>query len=103
MKTPIESMLRTDHNHIIKKPGYRGGMARVKGTGVTVAGIVIMHDSEDSIDSIVAAYPGLTEEAVREALDYHSSHKEEIDADIHTATHPPVGYHVDENGILTPE
>jgi len=93
-------MVKTEYQHIVKTPGYRSGRARIAGTGLTVAGIVIMHNGGDSLDAIVAAYPNLTLEKAQEALAYAADHKEEIARDVYTLTHPPQGYAVGKYGIL---
>jgi len=93
-------MVKTEYQHVIKEKGYRSGMARIEGAGVTVAGIIIMRNAGDDLDAIVAAYPGLTKEKAQEALAYYGDHETEIDRDIYTLTNPPKGYSVGKYGIL---
>jgi uncharacterized protein (DUF433 family) len=90
----------SEYEHIAKDPKYRSGKARILGTGLTVAGVVIMHKGGDSLEAIAAAYPGLTVENLQEALAYAGEHKEEITRDIHALTNPPKGYRIGPKGVL---
>ena len=93
-------MVKTDYAYIVKTANHRAGKARIVGTGVTVAGIVIMHQGGDSFETIAAAYRGLTMEKVREALDYYADNHEEIERDIFVMTHLPSGYREGPKGII---
>ncbi len=85
----INAMPGNEYEHIAKDPEYRCGRARILGTGLTVAGVVIMHNGGDSLEAIAAAYPGITVEKLREAITYAAEHKEEITQDIYALTNPP--------------
>jgi len=96
----INAMPGNEYEHIAKDPEYRSGKARILGTGLTVAGVVIMHNGGDSLEAIAAAYPGITVEKLREALAYAAVHKEEIARDIYALTNPPKGYRIGPKGVL---
>ena len=49
--------------------------------GVSVANIVLLHESGASLERILDAYPSLTKEDVREALAYYAENHEEVDAE----------------------
>ena len=83
-------MPENEYKHIGKDPAYRSGKARILGSGLTVAGVVIMHTGGDSLEAIAAAYPGMTLEKLEEALKYANEHKEEIARDIRAQSTPPV-------------
>ena len=93
-------MVKTIYENIVKNEGYCGGMACVKGTRVTVAGLVIMKDGGDSIEDIVSAYPNLNEGLVSEAFGYAFSNSVEVSADIYILTRPPRGFNLKKNRVL---
>lgn len=93
-------MVKIEYESVVKDAEHFAGKAYIRGTSVTVAGIVIMHKGGDSIDTIVQAYQGLTEDKVRDALGYYSEHKQEIIMDIEKMTSPPAGFKLRKNGTL---
>ena len=91
-------MVELGFKYVVKTTQKRGGMAHIESVGVTVAGIAIMLDGGDSLETVLSAYPGLTKEHVEEALEYRTQNHKEIERDIHELTHPPA--RPDSSGII---
>lgn len=56
--------------NIISNPGVLGGKPIIKNTRISVGFILELLASGGSVSAIVAAYPQLSEEAVKEAIQY---------------------------------
>jgi hypothetical protein len=59
-----------------------------------------MLSAGNSLERIIAAYPKLTEEHVKEIRAYYAEHRELIDQEIALRSNPPAGYGVGQYGIL---
>ena len=70
---------KTDHPHIVRAKGIRGGRPIIKSTGVEVALIVKLYKMGESVDEILSMYPHLAPAAVYDALSYYHDHQEEIE------------------------
>ena len=60
----------TSMNRITRDPAVMGGKACIRGLRVTVAAIVGQMGAGDAIEQILADYPYLEREDVRQALQY---------------------------------
>jgi uncharacterized protein (DUF433 family) len=65
---------------IVKTPGVRGGKARIDGTRICVVDVVRLHERGASPEEIRAELHGLTLAQVQAAIDYGTSHRDEIEA-----------------------
>ncbi|MBI4287582.1 MAG: DUF433 domain-containing protein [Chloroflexi bacterium] len=70
---------RTEHPHIVRVKGIRGGRPILKNTGIEVTLIVKLHKMGESVDEILALYPHLIPAAVYDALSYYHDHQDEVD------------------------
>jgi len=71
--------LRTEHPHIVRLEGIRGGEPVIKGTGISVRTIVERTRLGDRPEQIVEDYPYLTLAQVYDALSYYYEHPQEIE------------------------
>jgi len=71
--------LRTEHPHIVRLEGIRGGEPVIKGTGISVRTIVERTRLGDKPEQIVEDYPYLTLAQVYDALSYYYEHPQEIE------------------------
>jgi uncharacterized protein (DUF433 family) len=71
--------VKTEHPHIVRAEGIRGGRPVIKNTSIEVALIVKLYKKGDSADEILSAYPHLSPAAVYDALSYYHDHQEEIE------------------------
>jgi len=71
--------LRTEHPHIVRLEGIRGGEPMIKGTGISVRTIVERTRLGDKPEQIVEDYPHLTLAQVYDALSYYYEHPQEIE------------------------
>jgi uncharacterized protein (DUF433 family) len=69
----------TEHPHVVRVPGIRGGRPHVRGTGLTVALLARYYQLGLSADDLLAMYPQLTPAGLYDALSYYHDHKPEID------------------------
>ena len=75
-----QPMLATDHAHIVRMQGVKGGEPIVRGKGVTVQTIVALTRQGLGPQQIVEEYDGvLTLAEVHEALGYYYDHVGEIE------------------------
>lgn len=63
-----------EHPRITQAPGVMGGKPCIKGTRVTVETLIDHLSSGETIDDLLAGYPGVTEDDVRAALAYAADH-----------------------------
>lgn len=85
----MASEVKTEHPHIVKVKGMRGGRPIIKGTGIEVALIVKLYQMGESADEVLSAYPHLVPAGVYDALSYYHDHPEQIeqhiaDQDLHS-------------------
>ena len=57
-------------NRISVDPGISHGQACIKGTRIPAHQIVGMHANGDTFESLLAAYPTITQEDIRACLEY---------------------------------
>ena len=72
-------------NRITQNPAVMGGKACIRGMRVTVGMIVGMMSAEHSVDEVLASYPYLEREDVRQALRYAAWLAEEREVVLATA------------------
>lgn len=70
---------KTEHPHIVRVKGVRGGRPILKNTGIEVALIAKLHKMGESVDEILSLYPHLAPAAVYDALSYYHDHQDEIE------------------------
>ena len=96
---------RTDHPHITRIQGVRGGVPIVRGTRIPVRLIAQMYRAGDSVDDILHGYSQLHAAAVHDAISYYLDHREEIEQEIiaHRIENvlPETGAKMDEHGFMT--
>jgi uncharacterized protein (DUF433 family) len=81
--TPRPRITETEHPHIIKVAGVRGGRPITRGSYTSVRTIVeITYRLKQTPEEIAESYNGLTLAQVFDALSYYHDHKEEIDENI---------------------
>jgi uncharacterized protein (DUF433 family) len=71
--------MRTEHPHIVRRPGTLGGQPVIEGTRIGVRHIAALHNMGEAVDGILAAYPDITAAQVHDAISYYLDHKAEID------------------------
>ena len=71
--------VRTDHPHIVRIEGVRGGEPVIRGTGISVRTIVERTRLGDSPEKIINDYPILSIAQVYDALSYYYEHPQEIE------------------------
>ena len=71
--------VKTEHPHIVRVKGIRGGRPIIKSTGIEVALIVKLYKMGESVDEILSVYAHLVPAAVYDALSYYHDHQEEIE------------------------
>ena len=72
-------------DRITRDPAVMGGKPCIRGMRVTVGTVVGLLASGKSVDEILALYPYLEEEDVRQALAYAAWRVEEIEVPLRTA------------------
>lgn len=75
----VERPAPTEHPHIVRKPGPRGGEPLIRDTALTVRAIVQRVRMGELPEQIVAAFPVLTLAQVYDALSYYHEHPDEIE------------------------
>jgi uncharacterized protein (DUF433 family) len=75
----VERPLPTEHPHIVRKPGPRGGEPLIRDTALTVRSIVQRVRTGEAPEQIVRIFPVLTLAQVYDALSYYHEHPAEID------------------------
>ena len=66
-------------DRITKTPGVCGGDACIRGTRVTVWGLVEWHRLGKSDDWLLANFPGLSRADLKAAWEYAAAHSKEIE------------------------
>lgn len=69
----------TDHPHIVKTEGVRGGRPIIRGTGITVELIASFFKAGESLEDILLYYPQLKSAQIYDAISYYLDHQTEID------------------------
>jgi uncharacterized protein (DUF433 family) len=98
-ETKERKIVRTDHPHIVKVEGVRGGKEIVDGTGVPVWAIAFLWKTGSKPEEIAEEY-SLSLSQVFDALSYYLDHQAEIDKQIEESRQLPEGFVVDEQGIV---
>ncbi len=92
-------VVRTEHPHIVKVEGVRGGKEIVEGTGVPVWAIAFLWRTGSEPKEIAEEYR-LSLAQVFDALSYYLDHQTEIDRQIQESQTLPEGFFVNQNGIV---
>ncbi len=71
--------IRTEHPHIVRVEGVRGGEPVIKGTNISVRTIVERTRLGDTPEKIIDDYPILSISQVYDALSYYYEHPQEIE------------------------
>ncbi len=76
--------MTTTSKYLASDPAYRGGRMCIKGTGITVARIGILHGEGQSAEQIWRDVldEAVPRKAVEAALSFYLAHQADIDADI---------------------
>ncbi|MBI4339240.1 MAG: DUF433 domain-containing protein [Chloroflexi bacterium] len=94
--------IKTEHPHIVRTQGIRGGRPCIEGTGITVMLIAKFYKMGCDPDQIMGMYPHLSAASVYDAISYYHDHQDEIEEDIAESTLEKflekTGSHVDEHG-----
>jgi uncharacterized protein (DUF433 family) len=75
----MATTVRTEHPHIVRRPGRTGGVPTISGTRIAVAFIVGQLRAGGTPQDILASYPHLTPAAVYDAISFYYDHQAEID------------------------
>lgn len=75
MSMEVETLLTTS-------PEIRGGRPCIRGTGISVHRVAILHNLGHSPEDIVRKYEHLTIAGVHAALAYYFANKQEIDGEV---------------------
>lgn len=67
------------YRRIVRDPDIQGGEPTVRGTRVPVRAIVVAWRENFDVQDLLAAYPRLSVDDVREALDFYDEFRDEID------------------------
>ena len=81
-KTPTKrkrKVIRTEHPHIVRIPGVRGGEPVIEGSGISVWIIASFHKMGDTVETISRMYSHLPLASIYDALSYYYDHKDEIE------------------------
>ncbi len=97
---------KTEHPHIVRTEGIRGGRPCIKSTGITVSLLAEYYKMGESVDSMLCMYPYLSRAAVYDALSYYFDHMAEIEQDLADSTLEKVmernNMRFDERGHIVP-
>jgi len=74
--------VKTEHPHVVKVKGVRGGRAVIRGTRLPVWLVVALWKEGSSPEEILEHYPQLSPAQLFDALSYYYDHREEIEAQI---------------------
>ena len=98
----MASEAKTEHPHVVRVEGVRGGRPCIKGTGITVMLIAKFYKMGCDPDEILRLYPFLSAASVYDALSYYHDHQAEVEKDIAESTLEKflegTGSHMDEHG-----
>ncbi len=78
--TEVLSAMPRHFSRIVRDPVIVGGEPTVQGTRVPVRSIVVLHQLYGDTERLRRAFPRLGDDDIREALDFYSAHREEVDA-----------------------
>ncbi len=95
-------IIRTEHPHIAKIEGVRGGKEVVEGTGVPVWAIAFLWTKGATPEEIAEEYR-LPLAKVFDALSYYLDYRAEIDRQIEESQKLPEGFWVNEQGFVRPK
>jgi len=74
-----KKMQATDHPHIVRIEGVRGGRPVIKGTGIAVDLIASFFKAGESIEDILIYYPQIKSAQLYDAISYYFDHQSEIE------------------------
>lgn|GEM_PF-360409 len=75
-------VIRTEHPHITRIPGVRGGEPVIEGSTISVWIIAGLHLKGDTVEDMVGMYPRLSHAKIHDALSYYYDHQTEIDNEL---------------------
>jgi len=97
----------TDHPHIVKREGVRGGRPVIRGTGITVELIASFFKAGESVEGILLYYPQLKSAQLYDAISYYLDHQDEIDKYLQEKRIENVlkefDLEMDERGVISPK
>lgn len=73
--------MKVEGYEVEHREGTWGGIAVVAGSSIPVFLMEGLYNCRGQVEDVTEAYPWLTPQAVRSALDYARDHRAEIDAD----------------------
>jgi uncharacterized protein (DUF433 family) len=76
-RAAMTEAVKTEHPHIVRRPGVCGGEPLVDGLRITVRHVATLHQRGELIPEIADAL-GITEAQVFHALSYFCDHQQEI-------------------------
>ena len=77
MKTDT-ALIPTEHPHVVRSPGVKGGQPIIAGTGITVRHVAALYRMGDTVEEIREAHPDLSLAQVHDAISYYLDHTKEI-------------------------
>lgn len=97
----------TDHPHIVKIEGVRGGRPLIRGTGITVELIASFFKAGESVEEILLYYPQLKSAQIYDAVSYYLDHQTEIEEHLEKNKIENVlkefDLEMDERGVINPK
>lgn len=94
--------IKTEHPHIVRTEGIRGGRPCIKGSRILVSLIATYYKMGVHPDEIILMYPHLSPASVYDALSYYHDHQAEIEKELEDYSLEKflerTGSHVDERG-----
>ena len=106
-KVKTRKVETTDHPHIVKSEGVRGGRPVIRGTGITVDLIASFFKAGESVEDILLYYPQLNSAQVYDAISYYLDHQTEIEEYLQKNKIENVlkefDLEMDERGVITPK
>lgn len=84
-KTPTKrkrKAIRTEHPHIVRIPGVRGGEPIIEDSGISVWIVAGLHRKGDTVEDMATMYPRLSYAKLHDALSYYYDHQTEIDKEL---------------------
>ncbi len=98
--------VKTEHPHVVRVEGVRGGRPVIKGSRILVSLIATYYKMGETPDDILRLYPHLAPAVIYDALSYYHDHRAEIDAELADTTLERVmekyQLKMDAKGRLTP-
>src|SRR5581483_2524630 len=81
-RSSVEADVRTEHAHIVRRPGVCGGAPLIRSTRITVRHIAQLYKGGADVAEILRNYPHLQPSWIHDAISYYLDHTQEIEAEI---------------------